>query len=41
MYNFYQSELWYELTKDVYKKPTFEIELLGKRHFGVIRDKKI
>lgn len=41
MYNFYQSQLRYELTKDVYKKPTFEIELLGKRHFGVIRDKKL
>lgn len=41
MYNFYQSELRYELTKYVYRKPTFEIELLGKKHFGVIRDKKV
>lgn len=41
MYNFYQSHLWYELTKNVYRKPTFEVELLGKTHFGVIRDKKV
>jgi len=41
MYNFYQSELRYELTKYVYRKPTFEIELLGRTHFGVIRDKKV
>lgn len=41
MYNFYQSDLWYDLTKNVYRKPTFEIELLGKTHFGVIRDKKV
>lgn len=41
MYNFYQSQLRYELTKDVYRKPTFEIELLGKPHFGVIREKRL
>ncbi len=33
MYNFYQSQLRYELTKDVYRKPTFEVELLGEKHF--------
>jgi len=41
MYNFYQSQLRYELTKDVYKKPTFTTTLLGKTHFGVIREKKL
>lgn len=41
MYNFYQSALRYDLTKNVYRKPTFEIEILGKTHFGVIRDKKV
>lgn len=41
MYNFYQSPLRRELTKNVYKKPTFEMQLLGKQHFGVIREKKL
>ena len=41
MYNFYQSPLRRELTKNVYKKPTFEMHLLGKQHFGVIREKKL
>lgn len=40
MYNFYQSAVWRELTKSVYKKPTFDIQLLGRQHFGVIREKK-
>ncbi|UFX82639.1 lipid II:glycine glycyltransferase FemX [Candidatus Absconditicoccus praedator] len=39
MSKLYQSLLWKTINKDILKKPTFEVEILGKKYFGIVKEK--
>ncbi len=41
MYNLYQSQLRKNIQTWIYEKPYFTIQLFGKEHFGLIKEKKI
>ena len=41
MYNLYQSQLRKDIQQELYRKPTFTLELFGKEYFGTIKEKKI
>jgi len=41
MYNLYQSQLRKDIQHNVYRNPTFTVQLFGKEYFGVIKPKKI
>lgn len=36
----YQSELRYHINKEIYLKPTFEVELFGRTYRGVTKMKR-
>lgn len=38
--NFYQSQLRKYITKEIYQKPTFEVDILGKTYQGVMKQQK-
>lgn len=40
MYNFYQSDIWRKVNKDVYKKPVFNIDFLWKKYFWTEKQSK-
>ena len=35
--NFYQSPLWRTIQQDIYKKPTFDINIKGEKYFGIVK----
>ena len=40
MYNLYQSSLRKDIQQQIYRKPTFTVNLFGKEYFGTIKTKK-
>ncbi len=38
MDNFFQSNVWKVINRDIYKKMLFDFEFLGKKYFGVIKE---
>ena len=35
--NFLQSDLWYHISKEIYKKPTFAIDFMDQKYRGVTK----
>lgn len=41
MYNFYQSELWKHINRDVYRKPTIQVDLFWYTYQAILWQKKL
>jgi len=41
VYNLYQSQIRKDIQTKIYEKPYFTIQLFGKEHFGLIKEKKV
>jgi len=41
MYNLYQSQLRKDIQSKIYWKESFEVEVFGKKYFGLVKNKKI